>query len=65
LAEYEYRALDLPPRAGRDHVREVLTIHAQYGDGELATHRIWPDGRRRVTVRRRLRPGVPPAPLPS
>ena len=45
--------------------REVLTIHAQYGDWELAKHRIWPDGRRRVTVRRRLRPGDPPAPLPS
>ena len=60
MAAYEYRALELPPRADREHVREVITIHAQYGDWELATHRVWPDGRRKVTLRRRLRPGAAP-----
>lgn len=62
--EYEYRAVTIPADADRDKAREMLTIHAEYGDWELALHQIWPDGRRKVTVRRRLR-AEPLPPLAS
>jgi hypothetical protein len=64
MADYEYRALKLPHGVSGGHAREVLGIHAEYGDWELAQHSIWPDGRRKVTVRRRVRP-EPLPPLPS
>ena len=53
--EYEYRAVVIPAHATREAARDMLAIHAEYGDWELARHTIWADGRRRVTVRRRLR----------
>ena len=53
--EYEYRAVTIPAHATREAARDMLAIHAEYGDWELARHTIWADGRRRVTVRRRLR----------
>jgi len=63
VAGYEYRAVTIPKGADREHTRELLAIHAEYGDWELARHEIWPDGRRKVTVRRRLRPEpLPPMP---
>ena len=63
MAEYEYRALRLPRGVSSRHAHEVLGIHAEYGDWELAQHAIWPDGRREVMVRRRLRPEqLPPLP---
>jgi hypothetical protein len=60
VAEWEYRAVHLPVGANARHVREVLGIHAEFGGWELLTHAVWPDGRRRVTVRRRLRSDAPP-----
>ena len=61
---YEYRAVTVPHDADRTKTRELLTIHAEYGDWELSRHQIWPDGRRKVTVRRRV--GAEPLPpLPS
>ena len=62
--EYEYRAVQIPAHATREAAREVLAIHAEYGGWELARHTLWADGRRRVTVRRRKRPGPQP-PLAS
>ena len=62
--EYEYRAVQIPAHATREAARDMLSIHAEYGDWELARHQIGADGRRRVTVRRRLRPGPQP-PLPT
>lgn len=56
--------MSIPRDADREKTRELLTIHAEYGDWELAQHAIWPDGRRKVTVRRRLR-DEPLPPLPS
>ncbi len=53
--KYEYRAVRIPVDADRDTTRELLKIHADYGDWELARHAIWEDGRREITVRRRLR----------
>jgi hypothetical protein len=64
VARYEYRAVSIPRDADREKTRELLSIHAEYGDWELARHQIWPDGRRKVTVRRRLR-AEPLPPLPT
>jgi hypothetical protein len=46
----------LPVGASARHVREVLGLHAEFGGWELAHHAVWTDGRRKITVRRRLRP---------
>ena len=62
MAEYEYRAVTIPAGADRVQTKELLQIHAEFGDWELARHRLWADGRRQVTVRRRLRPHLPPMP---
>ena len=64
MADYEYRALHVPAGADREQTKDLLGIHAEYGDWELDQHRIWPDGRRQVTVRRRLR-REPLPPLPT
>ena len=47
--------MTVPRDADHDQTRELLSIHAEYGDWELARHAVYPDGRRKVTVRRRLR----------
>ena len=63
MAEYEYRALQLPVDATSRSTREILGIHAEFGDWELVRHAIWPGGRRSVEVRRRLRAEpLPPPP---
>jgi hypothetical protein len=46
----------LPVGVTARHAREVLGIHAEFGGWELARHAVWPDGRRKVTIRRRVRP---------
>ena len=61
---YEYRALTVPPDASRDTTRQMLSIHAEYGDWELSGHRIYSGGRRSITLRRRVR-SDPLPPLPS
>ncbi|HSK27603.1 MAG TPA: DUF5703 family protein [Jiangellales bacterium] len=53
-AEYEFRHLRLPRGVSRGAARRVLTEHAEYGHWELATLRLYPDGTRRVTLRRRI-----------
>ncbi len=63
-ARYEYRAVTVPRDAGPQATSELLAIHAEYGDWELSRHAVYADGRRRVTVRRRLR-AEPLPPLPS
>jgi hypothetical protein len=55
VAEWEYRAVHLPVGVTARHAREVLGIHAEFGGWELARHAVWPDGRRKVTIRRRVR----------
>ena len=57
---YEYRAVPVARDTPRDQLRQMLSIHAEFGGWELAGHRIYSDGRRRVTVRRRLRPDPMP-----
>ena len=55
VATYEYRAVSIPPHADREQTRQMLAIHAEFGDWELASHSIYAGGRRSVTVRRRVR----------
>jgi hypothetical protein len=64
VPDYEYRAVRVPRGTSRDQTRDLLTIHAEYGDWELARHAIFPHGKRTVMVRRRLRP-EPLPPMPS
>jgi hypothetical protein len=51
---YEYREFALPRGTSRDAARSVLTEYAEYGHWELARLRLYPDGRRRVWLRRRV-----------
>ncbi len=51
---YEYRELAMPRDTSRDKARSVLTEYAEYGHWELARLRVYPDGRRRVWLRRRV-----------
>ena len=53
-ANYEYRELSLPRGTSRDAARSVLTEYAEYGKWELSRLRLYPDGRRRVWLRRRV-----------
>ena len=51
---YEYREVRLPAHTAREVARAVLTEFAEYGRWELDRHRIYPDGRRRIRLRRRV-----------
>ena len=53
MTEYETWRLDFPRGASRNTVRQLLTEHAEYGRWELWRVRLFPDGRRRVWLRRR------------
>ena len=53
---YEYRAVPVARDTPRDALRQMLAVHAEFGGWELAGHRIYPGGKRHVTVRRRVRP---------
>lgn len=60
---YEYRAVPVARDTPRDQLRQMLALHAEFGGWELAGHRIYADGKRRITVRRRVRPDAVPPPL--
>lgn len=60
----QYQRLYLPPGTSRRTAQTVLTLHAEFGEWELDRLRLFPDGSRRVVLRRRPRPGLP-AYLPS
>lgn len=64
MADYEYRAITIPAGSSTGHVRDILGIHAEYGDWELLRHAVFQGGVRKVTIRRRVRPDPLP-PLPS
>lgn len=53
-AEYEFRVVTLPRGVGRNEVRSLLTEHAEYGRWELARHRVYIGGTRKVWLRRRI-----------
>ncbi|HVF05999.1 MAG TPA: DUF5703 family protein [Frankiaceae bacterium] len=49
---YEYQRMTLPRTVSRDGAREILELHAEFGEWELARLRLYPDGQRLVTLRR-------------
>ncbi|MGH3471542.1 MAG: DUF5703 family protein [Nocardioidaceae bacterium] len=52
--EYEFQRFRLPPTLSRSAVRRLLTDHAEHDGWELARVRLYPDGSRRVELRRRI-----------
>jgi hypothetical protein len=54
MAEYQYELLWLPRGMTRAGARRLLTERAEYGHWELARLRLYPDGQRRVVLRRRI-----------
>ncbi|MGH3499732.1 MAG: DUF5703 family protein [Nocardioidaceae bacterium] len=52
--EYEFQRFQLPRTISRSAVRRLLTDHAEYGGWELAWLRLYPDGSRRVEMRRHI-----------
>ncbi|HUN31736.1 MAG TPA: DUF5703 family protein [Trebonia sp.] len=54
MTEYAYMVVHLPRGTTREAARRVLTDHAEYGEWELARLRLYADGSRKVTLRRRI-----------
>jgi hypothetical protein len=54
MAEYELQQFEVSRTETRGAVRRLLTEHAEYGGWELARLRRYPDGTRRVWLRRRV-----------
>jgi hypothetical protein len=54
MAEYELQQFEVSRTESRGAVRKLLTEHAEYGGWELARLRRYPDGTRRVWLRRRI-----------
>lgn len=54
MGEWEYQQLFLPRGTSRSAARRLLTDHAEYGHWELARLRLFPDGSRRVVLRRKV-----------
>ncbi len=51
---YEYQRLTLPRGVSRNAAQRLLTDAAEYGHWELDRLRLFPDGTRQVTLRRRI-----------
>jgi Family of unknown function (DUF5703) len=54
MVEYEFRQLVLPRGTSRNAARRMLTDYAEYDHWELARLRLYPDGTRRVWLRRKV-----------
>lgn len=54
MAEYTYLVLRLPRGTSRDAARQLMTEHAEYGGWELHRLRLYPDGSRRIQLRRKV-----------
>jgi hypothetical protein len=52
--DYEFQRFQLPRTISRSAVRRLLIDHAEYGGWELARLRLFPDGTRKVELRRRI-----------
>jgi hypothetical protein len=52
--DWEYRRFSLPRDTGRSAARRLLTDAAEYDHWELDRLRVYPDGTRRVVLRRRI-----------
>lgn len=53
-SSWEYREILLPRGTARDAARAALVELAEHGSWELARLRLYPDGRRRVWLRRKV-----------
>jgi len=54
MGEYDYRVLYMPRGTSHDAARRILTDQAEYGSWELARLRLYADGSRKATLRRRI-----------
>ena len=54
MAEYELRQMFLPRGTTRGDARRLLTDQAEYGSWELSRVRLYPDGSRRIWLRRKV-----------
>jgi hypothetical protein len=54
MTDYEVRHLVLPRGTSRSAARRLLTEHAEYGGWELARLLLYPDGTRKIWLRRRI-----------
>jgi len=52
--DYEYQRVTLPRGTTRAVAQRVLTDAAEHGRWELDRLRLYPDGRRKVVLRRRI-----------
>ena len=52
--EYEFCRLSLPRGTSRSTAQRLLTEQAEYGRWELHRLRLYPDGTRRVVLRRAI-----------
>ena len=53
MVDYEYQRLTLPRGTSRNAAQRLLTEAAEHGHWELDRLRLYPDGTRRVVLRRR------------
>lgn len=60
--EYEYCPLRIDGGTSRSAAAVMLSVRAEFTGWELAHVLRYPDGSRRVTLRRRRSPGPSPAP---
>ena len=54
VAQYEYQRFTLPRGTSRGAAQRLLTDAAEYGHWELDRLRLFPDGTRKVILRRRI-----------
>jgi hypothetical protein len=54
MVDYEYQRIELPRSVSRNVAWRLLTDAAEYGKWELDRLRLYPDGRRKVVLRRRI-----------
>ena len=54
MLEYSYLVLRLPRGTTRDAARQILVEHAERDGWELVRVRVYPDGRRRIQLRRKV-----------
>ena len=54
MPEYEFQDVYVPRGVSRNATRRMLTDHAEYGHWELERLRLYPDGSRKVRLRRRI-----------
>jgi hypothetical protein len=52
--EFEYQRVFIPRDTSRGAALRLLTDHAEYGHWELDRTRLFPDGSRRVTLKRKI-----------